>query len=94
MNEEVWEELDSFEKHWFVDRAYLLGSTDYHFTQAWLCLRPKYGYNIIKFELKKCPIEGSFNYMLGIKEAKKYLTPYRVFKLNIKTFFCYLKSML
>lgn len=94
-NYKVWRELASLEEYWFVDRAYFIGSADYFMhNQAWICLRPKHGYDIIKFEIKKCPIEGSFDYISAINKAKKYLTPYRVFTLNVKTFFCYIKSML
>lgn len=91
----IWKELAKLERHWFVDRAYFIGSADYFMhNQAWLCLRPKYGYDIIKFEIKKCPIEGSFDYITAINQAEEYLNSYRVFILNVKTFFCYIKSML
>ena len=91
----IWKELAKLERHWFVDRAYFIGGVDFFLhTDAYLCLRPKYGYDVIKFKIKKCPIEGSFDYIGAINEANKYLTPYTVFKLNVKTFFCYLKSML
>lgn len=97
MNEYIiWRELAELEKHWFIDRAYFFGRAGYYgdAEEAWLCLRPKYGHEIIKFNIPKCPIEGYFNYMYGINKAKEYLTSYTVFKLNIKTFFCYFKSML
>lgn len=90
--DKVFNRLDEFKKHWFIERAYLLGRADYYASEAWLCIRPKYGYDVIKFEIMKSG--DYFYYMEAIDDAIKYLTPYRVFVLNVKTFFCYIKSML
>jgi hypothetical protein len=91
----LWRQLASLEEYWFVDRAYFIGRADYYLhSDAYLCLRPKYGYDIIKFEVRKSKNDGTLYYREAIYEARKYLTPYRVFILNVKTFFCYIKSML
>lgn len=94
---EIFSRIDKIKSFWFVDKCYFVGNLTpayYQDHSATLIIVPKYGYGIMRFETSRCPITRDLNFKGTIDEAIKYLNPFRVFYLNIKTFFVGLIYML
>lgn len=97
MTKEINRKLDNIESIWFVEKAYFVGSVRVNYFydySATLIIVPRYGYDIMRFEVDKCPIEQELDYNGAVNKAIRYLTPFRVLYLNVKTFFAGLKYML
>lgn len=94
---EIFSRIDKIKLFWFVDKCYFVGSLtpEYYLDHSsTLIIMPKYGYDIIRFEVDKCPITGDLNFKGTVDEAIRYFNPFRVFYLNVKTFFVGLIYML
>lgn len=94
---EIFSRIDKIKLFWFVDKCYFIGSLTpayYQDHSSTLIIVPKYGYDIMRFEVDKCPITGDLNFKGAADEAIRYLNPFRVLYLNVKTFFVGLTYML